>query len=147
MTYDEIKGIYDAFVSTAVETFDKNEQTPLMFYFVKKDEITAVPTTIVQSMSDRDQLSDFVKVAAKKWGAEYVITVSEAWVSNTLNDTRPVRERDDRSSIILVAIDGINLKGTTLIPIKDDRSLGEPTFYSSVATGRFTDLAGSSEFN
>jgi hypothetical protein len=147
MTHDEIKNIYNAFVSTAIETFDKNEQTPLMFYFVKKNEITAVPNEIIVSLTDRDEVADFVRAAAKKWGAEYVITVSEAWVSNTLDDTRPVRERDDRSSIILVAIDGLRLTGTTLIPIKDDRTLGEPTFYSSPSSGRFTDLAGSSEFN
>lgn len=138
MNSSQALNFVDIVIETAISYRKQYGEVPLSFLFIFPDG--KIAPVQVPNVQDKDVMVTMIRNRAQKEGAKYVVNVGEAWMSG--KPGAPPSQQADRIEVILINIDGPDLRRMTLIEIKPDGTIGEPVHHES-ATGRMTNLSGS----
>lgn len=109
------------------------------FLFVMPDgTLSALPAPPIL---DNQTVALVVRKMAQLVNAWYVIQVSEGWMTTQDCSELPPSQQPDRVEVIMVSLDGPDLRLLTTIEIRPDGTLGEPQKSESFS-GRFAGLSG-----
>ena len=135
----EVSELFEQIVEFSMSERLAHGELQMSFLFVMPDgTLSAVPTPPV---SDNRMVALVIRKMAQMVGAKYVIQVSEGWMTTQDCSELPPSQQPDRVEIILVSLDGPDLKLLTTIEIRSDGTLGEPKKSESF-TGRMAGLSG-----
>jgi hypothetical protein len=135
----EVNELFDKIVEISMSARLAHGEIPMSFLFVMPDgTVVKVPTPPVP---DNRMVATIIRKMAQVAGAEYVIQVCEAWMSQNECSTLPPSQQPDRVEALLVSLDGPDLKLLTTVEIRPDGTLGVPNKAESF-TGRMTGLSG-----
>ncbi len=137
----EVVELFDKIVELSMAVRLEHGELPMSFMFLMRDgTVVKVPTPPIP---DNQMIALAIRKMAQVAGAEYVIQVCEAWMSQNECDGIPPSQQPDRVEVILVSLDGPDLKLLTTVEIRPDGTLGVPNKADSF-TGRMAGLSGAS---
>lgn len=140
----EVNELFDKIVELSMAVRLEHGEIPMSFMFLMRDgTIVKVPTPPIP---DNQMIALAIRKMAQVAGAEYVLQVCEAWMSRNECDGLPPSQQPDRVEVILVSLDGPDLKLLTMVEIRPDGTLGAPNRVGPF-TGRMTGLSGAAPTN
>lgn len=133
--------IFEATLSASIAYREKfSREVPFSFLLVAPDgtvgHVSAIPGIT------EDQLKEVVLGLAQKHGAEYILTVGEAWTSESRD---PLTTWKAREKVVMVTIEGPDLKLLATVRVSPSGGiLGQAKVVENFE-GKFSELAGLSE--
>ena len=135
----EVSELFNHIVEASMNMRREHGEIPMTFLFLMPNgTLSRVPTPPIQ---DNHVVANIIRKRAQLEGAEYVIQVSEGWMTTSDCSELSPSQQPDRVEVLLVSLDGADLKLLTTIEIRPDGTLGDPKT-AELVSGRMTSLSG-----
>lgn len=137
--------LFHAILDASMEDRRERGGVPLSFFLAMPNhELVHVPAV---PGFDAGDMAETVRGISEQFGARYVVTVGEAWVSvrETVEGVRPSQD-PERTEALMVSIDGPDLERVASVEIRPDGTLGEPVIRDAFG-GRMANLSGMTGIN
>jgi len=137
--------LFQVIVNAAMECRREHGEVPLTFILAMPNhELVHVPSV---PGFDAGKMAETIRGISEQFGARYVLSVGEAWVSarTTIEGVRPSQD-PERTEALMVSIDGPDLERIASVEIRPDGTLGEPVFEDTFY-GRMANLSGMAGIN